>query len=117
MTDVGLLAAGDLSLGGRLQGWDVPRAQALFADIRPFLAEAQLRFVSFDCAIGHEGEPPHPEEFIVDCDVDLVDVLASMPFDVVSLANNHSTDRGMEALLAGARRLVDGVGPLWQHDV
>jgi poly-gamma-glutamate capsule biosynthesis protein CapA/YwtB (metallophosphatase superfamily) len=100
-----LLAAGDLSLGGSLRGASAGRLHDLVEPVRASFAAADLRFVSFDCAIGTAGDPPNPDEYVVDCEVQSLSLLEELGIDVAALANNHSTDRGMEALVDGMTEL------------
>ncbi|HCV24793.1 MAG TPA: hypothetical protein DGN59_15160, partial [Candidatus Latescibacteria bacterium] len=69
-TSVRLLLAGDTALGGSLHGVRVEELTRRTESVRPLFAEADLRFLSLDCAIGRVGDPVFPEEYLIDCEVD-----------------------------------------------
>lgn len=98
---VRLLAAGDLALSGVLHERQASQVEGLFAGVSERFAATDLSFLSFDCAIGRQGNPPNPQEYVVDCELEHLSALKTLGIDVVSLANNHSTDRGMAALVSG----------------
>lgn len=100
-----LALLGDTALGGSLSHIDVAQAQRRSAQMAELLAGTDLRFLSFDCAIGQQGDPVFEDEYVIDCPVEMLELLESWEIDVVSLANNHSTDRGLQSLLAGIQRL------------
>lgn len=102
-----LALAGDTALGGSLSGLPVETLARRSEPVTALLKSADLRFLSFDCAIGLVGEPLHPEEYVIDCDAAKLSLLKEWGINVVSLANNHSTDHGLEALLQGRQHLTD----------
>lgn len=104
-TSVRLLLAGDTALGGSLHGVRVEELTRRTESVRPLFAEADLRFLSLDCAIGRVGDPVFPEEYLIDCEVDALNLLREWGVNVVSLANNHSTDHGLTAMLTGREHL------------
>ncbi|MBT3342801.1 MAG: CapA family protein [Gemmatimonadetes bacterium] len=102
-----LALVGDTALGGSLGGIPVPALAERSASVVELLQEADLRFLSLDCAIGRHGDPVYPDEYVIDCEQETLALLKQWGIDVVSLANNHSTDRGLESLLAGRGQLLD----------
>ncbi len=108
---VQLLLAGDVALGGALDGVEADDLLRRTQPIQSLFAAVDQRFLSFDCAVGREGDPVFPEEYVIDCEASNLRLLSDLGVDIVSLANNHSTDRGLEALLAGRRKLHEaGIG-------
>ncbi|MFC1525541.1 CapA family protein [Candidatus Latescibacterota bacterium] len=73
-----------------------PRASSL----REWFSAADLRLVNLDCALDDTGTPPNPEEYLVSSSADRLTALQDLGVDVVSLANNHSTDFGANSLAA-----------------
>ena len=65
---VQLVLAGDTALGGRLDGIPVAEMARRTGAVQALFADADQRFLSFDCAIGRQGEPVFPEEYVIDCD-------------------------------------------------
>ncbi|MBT4609516.1 MAG: CapA family protein [Gemmatimonadetes bacterium] len=108
---VQLAFAGDTALGGSLDGIPVGELTRRTGSVQALFADADQRFLSFDCAIGRQGESVYPEEYVIDCDEGSLALLSEWGIDVVSLANNHSTDRGLPALLQGRQSLrARGIG-------
>lgn len=98
MTGLRLVAAGDIALGGGLAGLTPDQLAARVDGVRHLFAGADLALACLDCAVGTQGRPPRPEEYLVAGPVENLALLRALRLDAVSLANNHSTDRGMEAL-------------------
>lgn len=107
MAGLRLVAGGDVALGGVLCHLSAAGLQQRLSACGELFAEADLGIVSLDCAIGTEGAPPNPDEYIVDAPTDNLQGLVALGVTMVSLANNHSTDRGAAALLAGRRSLSE----------
>jgi hypothetical protein len=105
MKRVQLIAGGDIALGGALAGLSTDALATRAAGAGELFRRGDVSIVSLDCAIGRVGEPPDPEEYVVDAPEENLDLLKHLGIGVVSLANNHSTDRGFEAL-GGARRAL-----------
>ena len=105
MGAVRIVAGGDVALGGILTGLSPEDLAKRVQGVVSLFACGDLSVVSLDCAIGEEGEPPHPEEYLVDGPAQNLVLLEQLGVGVVSLANNHSTDRGFEALVAGRNEL------------
>lgn len=121
-----LCAAGDVALGGSLEGrLETAEDRAgLIAGVRTLFAEGDICFLNLDCTFDTSGVPPQPDEYLVAASPGQLGLLGDLGIDVVSLANNHSLDyggdsleltrehlrrRGMETVGAG-RNLVDARG-------
>lgn len=79
--------AGVLSAGGNpLEG------------VAPLLSAADLALVNLETAVGATGAPEPGKTFTFQADPALLDRLVDAGVDVVSLANNHALDYGLEAL-------------------
>ena len=100
-----IVAGGDVAIGGILTGLSAADLALRVKDVVSIFARGDLSIVSLDCAIGEAGEPPHPEEYVVDGPTQNLVLLEHLGVHLVSLANNHSTDRGFEALVAGRSEL------------
>ena len=101
-------AAGDVALGGVLEGVDpVPLA----AEVRSFFAESDLNFVDLDCTLDSKGRPPNPQEYLVAASPRQLDLLTQLQIHLVSQANNHSIDYGGSSLAATQAHLqAAGIG-------
>jgi len=121
MSALRLIAGGDVALGGTLADLALDDLAARVTGIEGLFREGDVSIVSLDCAIGHIGEPPNPDEYVVDAPVENLDLLRHLGVGVVSLANNHSTDRGVAALGEGrgarAGRGIQAVGAAENDDV
>ena len=112
-----LAAVGDVmlgrSVGGRLES---EGAGVAFAGVRHILAGADIAVANLESAIGVTGAPA-PKAYTFRAPPVAVEALALAGIDLVSLANNHSLDYGLEslaetrALLAERGILSPGAGP------
>ena len=100
-----IVAGGDVAIGGILTGLSATDLALRVKDVVSMFARGDLSIVSLDCAIGEAGKPPHPEEYVIDGPAQNLVLLEHLGVHLVSLANNHSTDRGFEALVAGRSEL------------
>ncbi|QEL65939.1 poly-gamma-glutamate synthesis protein (capsule biosynthesis protein) [Oryzomicrobium terrae] len=121
---------GDIMLGRgvarALKGQD---GAALWGDLLPWLATADLRFANLECAITRHRRPwsRYGKRFHFRAAPDVLDVLRAGGVDVVSLANNHTLDfeaRGLRDTLAhldwagiahagAGRNLGEAAAPAW----
>jgi poly-gamma-glutamate capsule biosynthesis protein CapA/YwtB (metallophosphatase superfamily) len=97
--DLTIAAVGDIMLGGTATpelarfGYDYP-----FERVAPFLRKADLTFGNLEGPLTDRGQA-HRKQYVFRSPPDLVaPALARAGFDVVSLANNHSMDYGIEGL-------------------
>jgi hypothetical protein len=72
-----------------------------------FLSD-DLTLVNLECAPSSQGIP-QPKEFVFRCDPAALPVMAAAGVEVANLANNHSQDYGLEAMLDGLS-LLDNEG-------
>lgn len=102
---VHLTAVGDLmldrSLGYYLAHGNV---EYPFAHVRDALSTADVTIGNLECALGDSGAPA-PKRYTFRAPPQAADALAQVGFDVITLANNHAGDYGLDAL-------VDGIGLL-----
>src|SRR5688572_24012130 len=83
--------------------------------VAPLLAPADVAVVNLETAVGSSGAP-RDKEFVFQADPALLTALTAAGVDVVSVANNHSFDHGLEGFLetldhvAGSGLLVAGGG-------
>ena len=102
---VQFMAVGDLMLGRSVgdrilsQGSDT-----VFGGVAATLAQADLLVANLECVISDQGSPQF-KSFNFRAPLSAVDALSSAGFDVVSLANNHSMDYGIDGLADTVTRL------------
>ena len=95
-----LVAVGDVMLargvGKTIQkmGADFP-----FRSVSGLLRGADLAFANLECSISCLGTAKKGKEVVFRADPRVVDGLRDAGIDIVSVANNHATDYGSEALL------------------
>jgi poly-gamma-glutamate capsule biosynthesis protein CapA/YwtB (metallophosphatase superfamily) len=94
--DVELAFVGDImlgrSLGKRIAAGD---GGTIFASVEPLLQAADLAVGNLECAIG-EGGTPEPKAYTFLAPPPSAVLLRSAGFDLLSLANNHSLDYGVD---------------------
>lgn len=73
---------------------------AVWDGIRDTFAEADLVMANLECAPTRGGEP-QPKQFVFRCELDALPAMRDAGVDVVSLANNHSGDLGIPAMVEG----------------
>lgn len=114
---VELIAVGDVMLGRGVADEPEP-----LADVAAWLAAADLTFGNLEAVIVADGTPRtapggEPQPIILQAPVTAVPHLTSAGFDILSLANNHSLDFGLDGLAETAVRLqnahidIVGAGP------
>ena len=110
---VEIMAVGDVMLGR-----DVAEVAAPFASSAPWLSVADLTLGNLESVIVASGTPPvatpgEPQPIILNAPVTAVSDLTSAGFDLLSLANNHSLDYGVEGLAETAVHLQQaGLTPI-----
>lgn len=96
-----MIAGGDVMLGRALRCELVQRGAAYpFELIRPVLESADLRFANLECVLPESGKEVQPSSFDMWAPWESAVGLAAVPFDVLSLANNHILDHGDAAARA-----------------
>ncbi|MEM9776925.1 MAG: CapA family protein, partial [Chloroflexota bacterium] len=113
--EIHLAAVGDIMLDRRLGdaikngSVDYP-----FEKMIDWLVPADLTIGNFESAIGTLGKPIENKSYPFQAPPEAVDALKSGGFDVVSLANNHALDYGVDSLLDGIALLksagIESVG-------
>lgn len=95
-----IVAVGDIMLGGSAApemvkfGYDYP-----FADVRAVLRGADVVFANLEGPLTEAGEPERDKRYVFRSPPGKVGpALAAAGFNVVSLANNHTMDYGVEGL-------------------
>lgn len=69
-----------------------------WGDVLPLLEQADLRFANLECVIADAGTPWPRKTFHFRSDSRNIACLEAARIDVVSLANNHTLDHGVQAL-------------------
>ncbi|WP_284752344.1 CapA family protein [Arthrobacter sp. efr-133-R2A-120] len=70
-----------------------------WGDTLPVLRQADIRFANLECVLADDGTPAAGKMYHFRSDARNVESLRSAGIDVVSLANNHVLDYGVDALL------------------
>ncbi|MBB6402747.1 CapA family protein [Arthrobacter sp. AZCC_0090] len=70
-----------------------------WGDTLPVLRQADIRFANLECVLADDGTPAAGKMYHFRSDAKNVESLRSAAIDVVSLANNHVFDYGVDALL------------------
>ncbi|GAA5197996.1 CapA family protein [Arthrobacter gyeryongensis] len=70
-----------------------------WGDTLPVLRQADIRFANLECVLADDGKPAAGKMYHFRSDAKNVESLRSAAIDVVSLANNHVLDYGVDALL------------------
>jgi hypothetical protein len=74
--------------------------EAVWDGVRDTFAEADLVLANLECTASELGSP-EPKQFTFRCDLDALPAMRDAGVDVASLANNHSGDFGMDAMVDG----------------
>jgi poly-gamma-glutamate synthesis protein (capsule biosynthesis protein) len=99
--EMSILFCGDVMLDwgvreiAETEGYTYPLAR-----VRDFLESFDYRVCNLECPIAPSGTPHPDKKYIFLAPPETVDILASGRFSGVSLANNHSTDFGVPALMS-----------------
>lgn len=102
---VTVAAAGDVHAEPPIRGALLDGANPL-EHVAPLLAAADLAIVNVETAVGDDGTPAPDKQYTFQAPEELWPALVAAGVDVVSLANNHAMDFGVEGLeetIAGAR--------------
>jgi poly-gamma-glutamate capsule biosynthesis protein CapA/YwtB (metallophosphatase superfamily) len=90
---------GDVMLGRLVNDkLKVAHPAYVWGDTLPILRQADVRFANLECVLADGGTPQAGKVFHFRSDVKNVESLRSAAIDVVSLANNHVLDFGVDAL-------------------
>lgn len=102
-----LICLGDVMLArGVSEVLATSEPASLWGDCLPVLAGADLRLANLECCVSDRGRPFQPPRvFHFRAIPKALDVLRAAEIDVVTLANNHTLDYEVEALLDTLDRL------------
>lgn len=93
-----IIVAGDWVPHGRYREIMLTDPLAVYGDLLLPLRQGDLRIVNLECALIADGTPIFKDGANLKGDPRTVAALASIPFDVACLANNHTVDYGPEGL-------------------
>ena len=106
---VELVAVGDVMLGrtvGRLIAGDTPRYPYEGEGVLPILQGADVTIGNLECPVSDRGQPV-AKTYTFRADPGVVEGLVWAGFDVLSLANNHLGDYGLDAVRDTLRHLAE----------
>ncbi len=99
------MAVGDLMLGRNVgQHIQIHGTASVFSGVSTTLAQADLLAANLECVISDQGTPQF-KSYTFRAPVSAVEALSSAGFSVLSLANNHSMDYGLDGLADMLARL------------
>jgi poly-gamma-glutamate synthesis protein (capsule biosynthesis protein) len=109
--------AGDLAYPAGWGGWDYVEKQKhlLYRQIQRILDSADLNFVNVECPIT-EKSATADKRYPIRCKPHQIPYFVEAGFNLLSLANNHSTDAGTEGLLdthENLKKASTDQRPLW----
>lgn len=87
------------------EAWIARDPAAIYGNLMPVLRRADLRLVNVECALGDRGSRIHKAGPNMRYSAAAGAGLASVPFDVACLANNHVMDYGPEGFTETVRLL------------
>ncbi len=96
-----IAATGDVHGEGRVRTL-LERGGNPFADVGGVLTAADLSIINLETPVGAPGRP-QPKTYVFLAPVSLLTTARAAGVDVVSLANNHALDHGVDALLRTLR--------------
>lgn len=82
---------------------------AVYGDLLPVIRESHLRVANLECPLVDAGAPVHKSGAVLKGVAGHIRGLTTVPFEVVTLGNNHVFDYGREAF-ESTRRLLDDNG-------
>ncbi len=106
--EVSIIAVGDINLGGRVNS--IIKQNGHFypvSKLKPILNQADITFGNLECALSSRGLPVANKEFTFCGSPQNVRTLQAGGFDLVSVANNHSKDFGVDAFLDTLKILTE----------
>lgn len=72
---------------------------SVYGNLHPIVRSADLSIVNLESPLSDRGAPAHKSGAVFKGEQRHVKALASVPFDVVTLANNHIMDYGIDAFI------------------
>ena len=73
------------------------RPESIYGDLLPILRSADLSIVNLESPLSDKGEPVYKSGAVFKGEQRHINALQAVPFDVVTLANNHVFDYGVDA--------------------
>ena len=73
------------------------RPESVYGDLLPILRSADLSIVNLESPLSNRGEPVFKSGSVFKGELCHIKALTAVPFDVVTLANNHVFDYGIDA--------------------
>lgn len=99
---------GDILLAGTVGDLiEAEGPQAPWLGVKDLLSSSDLTCGNLECAVGTTGTPIPGKTYTFRADPKALQGLVDSGFDVVSLANNHTLDYGVECLLEGVEAVKD----------
>ena len=99
-----LIVGGDVMLG-RTVGERIEAGVDPFGGLREYFRTASCRLVNLECVLSSKGQAITAKRYSLRAPDSAIRVLTSAQIEGVSLANNHTTDFGNEALADSLARL------------
>src|ERR1035437_720007 len=93
-----LMAVGDVIVARR-------DYESSFALVAPVLKQADISFFNCECPYADAGSPGMAQHGAVPHDPSKMSVLGSVGFNACTLANNHTLDWGVDAVIECRQRL------------
>ncbi|WP_300455323.1 CapA family protein [Desulfobacula sp.] len=95
--DVSLCIAGDWAPIRAFQPIIENTPEKIYGDLLPMIRSADLSIVNLEAPLSDRGSPVHKSGAVFKGERNHVQGLCVVPFDVVTLANNHMFDYGLDA--------------------
>jgi len=75
------------------------KPESIYGDLLPVLRDCHLRVVNLECPLVDKGTPVHKSGAVLKGVSGHINGLATVPFEVATLANNHVFDYGIDAFV------------------
>lgn len=105
----GIIIAGDWAPIRAFSDQILNAPESIYGDLLAVLRESDLRIVNLECPLAADGRPVNKSGAVLRGDPGHVHGLTSVPFEIVTLANNHVFDYGPDAFFE-TRDLLDQNG-------
>lgn len=100
--------AGDVLLASGVESLiEQNGTEFIISDVKEVFKESDISMVNLECAISERGTKAPDKQYTFRAKPKTLEVLKFSKMDVVSLANNHTLDFGVEALLDTFQNLKD----------
>ena len=98
--DAEIVIAGDWAPIRNFSEGLLENPEAVYGDLLPVLREGHLRIVNLECPLVKDGKPVWKSGSVLKGLPEHITGLTTVPFEVVTLGNNHVFDYGTEAFIA-----------------